>query len=157
MDKDKTGLINAEELRDAIKTVGIKLGDSGHLNDIFAQTDYKGSQGKIYYSEFLAATVKTQDLITDEKLWYLFNQFDTKNTGFITEDDLGRAFKRIGARNISESEIKDIIAINDLDGNGVLSFDEFKMLFASEEEKDKEISKHKYKKLTSIEDPEKHA
>jgi Ca2+-binding EF-hand superfamily protein len=36
MDKDKTGLINAEELRDAIKTVGIKLGDSGHLNDIFA-------------------------------------------------------------------------------------------------------------------------
>jgi len=52
----------------------------------------------IDYSEFLAATVNTKNLITDEKLWYLFHQFDTDNSGKITEVDLKRAFKKIGSK-----------------------------------------------------------
>ena len=45
----------------------------------------------------------------------------------------------------------------DIDGNGCLDFDEFKLLFATECEKDAEISKARYKKLGSIEDPEAYA
>ena len=58
-----------------------------------------------------------------------------------------QAFKRIGSKAIKQEEVGDIIKMNDLDGNGVLSFDEFKMLFATDEERQKERSRRLYAKL----------
>jgi Ca2+-binding EF-hand superfamily protein len=45
--------------------------------------DYYGN-GKINYSEFLAATLSANDTITDEMLWQVFKTFDVDNTDFIS-------------------------------------------------------------------------
>ena len=45
--------------------------------------DYAGN-GKINYSEFIAATIELKSVLTYEKLWTLFKYFDTDNSGIIT-------------------------------------------------------------------------
>jgi len=47
------------------------------------QVDHMGN-GKINYTEFIAATVKVKSVLTEEKLRALFLHFDTDNSGFIT-------------------------------------------------------------------------
>ena len=54
MDKDGTGLINSEELKEAIKLSDIKLPDED-IEKIIQEVDYFGN-GKINYTEFLVAT-----------------------------------------------------------------------------------------------------
>ena len=55
------------------------------------EIDYFGN-GKINYSEFLAATISMKSTLTDEKLWTLFKTFDTDDTDFISFDNLLEAF-----------------------------------------------------------------
>ena len=57
--------------------------------------DYHGN-GKINYSEFLAATVSPRTVLTEEKLYALFKHFDTDNSEFITPDNIREAFKQNG-------------------------------------------------------------
>lgn len=45
--------------------------------------DYFGN-GKINYSEFLAATLSAKDTLNDEMLWRLFKTFDVDDTGSIS-------------------------------------------------------------------------
>jgi len=53
--------------------------------------DYAGN-GKINYSEFLAATLDVKTFLNDTRLRAIFQQFDTDNSGFITEENLYYAF-----------------------------------------------------------------
>lgn len=48
-----------------------------------ANCDYAGN-GKINYSEFLAATVEIKKVLTYDRLWALFKYFDTDCSGYIT-------------------------------------------------------------------------
>ena len=59
--------------------------------------DY-GGNGKINYSEFLAATVSVRSVLTGEKLQALFKHFDTDNSDFITPDNVREAFHQNGRR-----------------------------------------------------------
>jgi Ca2+-binding EF-hand superfamily protein len=56
---------------------------------------------KINYTEFLAATVNVQNFVTEERLWALFNTFDTDGSKFITANNLKEAFSRLGRNNIT--------------------------------------------------------
>jgi len=53
------------------------------IQQIIENVDYAGN-GKINYSEFLAATIELKQVLTYEKLWTLFKYFDTDNSGIIT-------------------------------------------------------------------------
>ena len=61
------------------------------LQTIMKNVDYCGN-GKINYSEFLAATVSMDAVLTDEKLHALFKHFDTDNSEYITPENIGEAF-----------------------------------------------------------------
>lgn len=54
--------------------------------------DYRGN-GKINYSEFLAATIQLPKVLTEEKLYALFKHFDTDDTEFITAENIREAFQ----------------------------------------------------------------
>lgn len=58
---------------------------------IMRNVDYHGN-GKINYSEFLAATVQVRSVLTDEKIYALFKHFDTDNSEYITADNIREAF-----------------------------------------------------------------
>ena len=61
------------------------------IDTIISNTDYLGN-GKINYSEFIAATIESRSVVTREKLWQAFKHFDTDDSGFITAENLIQAF-----------------------------------------------------------------
>ncbi len=97
------------------------------IKTIMENVDYQGN-GKINYTEFLAATIPVESVLTDKKLLALFKHFDTDNSDFITPDNIREAFSQNG-RDLSEKETKQIMNNHDMMGDGRLSYDEFKAIF----------------------------
>ena len=71
IDKDQTGLINAEELKNAIKQSNIDIPEA-KINEIIDEVDYFGNK-KINYTEFLVATLDVKAFLDDAKLQALFS------------------------------------------------------------------------------------
>ena len=63
----------------------------------------------------------------------IFQQFDTDNSGKITQENIYFAMQKLG-QEISRDEIEDMIKKHDIKGDGVLSFEEFKAIFLGEED-----------------------
>ena len=94
IDTDGTGLINADELRTAIKNSAIEIPEE-KIDEIIDNVDYFGNK-KINYSEFLVATLDVKAFLDDSKLKALFTQFDTDGSGKITKDNIVTAMAKIG-------------------------------------------------------------
>lgn len=126
IDKDQTGYITVIELREALKEAGLKY-DENDLNQIVQEVDYHGSN-RINYSEFLAATVSIQKILTNERLVAMFKQFDTDNSGYITPEDIVEAMQKLGQK-ITGEEIREIMKTHAVQKEGHISFEEFKKIF----------------------------
>ena len=94
MDKDKTGEINANELKQAIKAANMEL-SSSEIDRIISEVDYYGNH-KINYSEFLAATLDVRSFLNEDKFNAIFNQFDTDGTGTISRENIITAMNKMG-------------------------------------------------------------
>lgn len=94
MDKDKTGFISVSELKEAVSTTQLKMTDD-QIESIMKEVDHHGN-GKINYSEFLAATISVKDFITEEKLWMIFKHFDVDDTNYISKDNIEQAMQKLG-------------------------------------------------------------
>ena len=126
IDEDGTGLVTPQELANSMKECQMQV-DQAQVDRIVSELDYFGN-GKINYSEFLAATISMQSLLTDEKLWSLFKTFDTDDTDFISLENLQEAFQRLG-RSLSEDELEAMLTQHDQAKDRRLSFEEFKAVF----------------------------
>lgn len=94
VDKDNTGEISAEELKQAIKQADLHM-TSDQIEQIISEVDYFGNH-KINYSEFLAATLDVKAFLNDDKLNAIFSQFDTDNSGFISRENIVTALTKMG-------------------------------------------------------------
>lgn len=65
--------------------------------------------------------------LDEQWIWLAFKQFDVDNSGTITADNLQDAFSRLG-RNYDKAAIREIIREVDIEKNGIISFDEFKIM-----------------------------
>lgn len=90
IDKDHTGYINAKELEEAIRNMGNNV-TADEIKQIIDKVDYV-QNGKINYSEFLAATISASNVLSNEMLLTLFNHFDTDSSGFITAENIKESF-----------------------------------------------------------------
>jgi calcium-dependent protein kinase len=126
MDKDQTGDITANELKEALNEASVKIDDK-ELEDIINNVDYHGDR-LINYSEFLSATIQVKNILTDEKLKSIFKQFDTDSTGKITAENIIKAMQKLG-HTVSHQEIKEMFERYDIDNTGDITFDEFKLVF----------------------------
>lgn len=136
-DKDGHGMISIDDLREAIKQVGVKL-DSTEVDKIFQlisednQKDKK-EQKNIKYTEFIKAILNQKLFMKEERLWNLFKYFDQDNTNQITQSNLNEIFRRHG-KQFQESEIKNMIQEVDPNKDGKITFDEFKqIMFAGDD------------------------
>ena len=87
--------------------------------------------GKVNYSEFLAATISTINFNKEEKLWSAFNYFDTTDSGYITLDSVMDALKNSGVI-IDEEGLKK--AFSELEKKGKkINFNEFKAIALGKE------------------------
>ncbi len=84
--------------------------------------------GTIDYSEFLIAHVDQVKMMQEDKLKEAFELFDMDRSGTITVNEIKKVLGSRGMGDIDESEWERILEEVDGDGNGEISFDEFKIM-----------------------------
>ncbi|KAL9233403.1 hypothetical protein vseg_008412 [Gypsophila vaccaria] len=120
IDKDQSGSITFEELRDGLQRVDSKIQES-EIVQLMNAADVD-ENGTIDYGEFLAATLHLNKLDREENLASAFAYFDKDASGYITIDELQQACKELGLRDLNlEEMIKDI----DQDNDGQIDYGEF--------------------------------
>ena len=156
IDKDNSGEIEYEEIPKIFNELNIKASDT-ELKNIFSSMDFH-CDGKVNYSEFLAATISTINFNKEEKLWSAFKYFDTTDSGYITFDSVMDALNNSGVIIDEEGLTK---TFNELQKKGKkINFREFKAIALGKDEEelnevDKNIKKlQSFKETTTNEFPE---
>lgn len=88
--------------------------------------------GKINYSEFIAATISIQEFLTEEKLWMIFRHFDVDDTDYISRENIVEAMKKMG-KELTEQEVDEALNLHDITKNQKISFEEFRHMFFPKE------------------------
>ncbi|OMJ84128.1 hypothetical protein SteCoe_14819 [Stentor coeruleus] len=125
VDLEGTGDLTVHDIEIALSKTGVVL-PKRELLEIFKRLDY-ANDGKIHYSEFLAATVSSRLCVNEQMMWMLFNYFDVDKSGEITLENLKFVFKRMGL-SYTDEKITHIIKEVDFERRGGISFEEFKVM-----------------------------
>ena len=98
--------------------------------------------GKINYSEFLAAMISSNNIENEKKLLSVFNivKENNKNKNYITYDSMSKAAKALNL-NIDENELKQCFKQFDEE----IKFEEFKKIILGDEEKEEKFDKESTK------------
>ena len=123
LDVKGVGVITKEELFKGMEDCFEGKVTHEEVDKIFGNIDYDNN-GTISFDEFVKAAIDKKKLLTEEKLKAAFALFDRNGDGDIEAKELKEV---IGDDNNNEDNIWDqMIKEVDLDGNGVIDFDEFK-------------------------------
>ena len=127
-DTDGDGTISIVEMRNALTHGKSKLKniDQNFLDSLDIDGD-----GMIDYSEFLVATMRTKHWHTTERLRLAFDQLDVDNSGQLDRDEVRSA---LGGNDDALAD--EIINQFDVDGDGMISFEEFESMMTSDTVKD---------------------
>ncbi|KAM3335960.1 hypothetical protein ACQJBY_030111 [Aegilops geniculata] len=136
LDRDADGRISASELRGCMRAT---LGEDVRAEEaeaLVASVDADGD-GLLCEAEFLelaqqAAWADAEDEDNEQRTRALreaFRMYEMEGQGCITPASLGRMLGRLGTER-GAGECRAMICRFDLDGDGVLSFDEFKIMMS---------------------------
>ncbi len=84
--------------------------------------------GQISIEEFLRATINYENLISENNLKYAFDYFDKDHSGFLSKDEIKEVLGLIDDSDESNKIVNDIFKEVDLNGDGQISFEEFKIM-----------------------------
>lgn len=124
-DSDKSGQIDVEELKAALKNLGIDAKNQT-LSNMMADLDKDGS-GQIDFNEFIdMMTAKMSDRDTREDLEKVFRLFlgDDDKADKITIKHLKRVARELN-ENMSDEELQEMITRADLNKDQGVDFEEF--------------------------------
>ena len=124
IDTHKTGYISIDELSGAFAHG--KEPDEAALaqaKSCFKALDQDGT-GRISYAEFLAATIESHEMLSEEQLADSFDRLDADDSGFITAKNLESILGEQFSKEIAESMIQD----GDFKNDRKISYDEFVVL-----------------------------
>lgn len=125
-DKNKDGLISADELGKVLKSLG-QSANKDQLKDMIREFD-KNGDGYIDYEEFIVMmSLKTQFEDPVEDLRQAFGVFDENKDGFISQTELKRAMSNLG-ETLTDRDISKMMKEADTDGDGRINFEEFKRM-----------------------------
>ena len=137
LDRDADGRISAAELRGCMRAT---LGEDVPVEEaeaLVASADADGD-GLLCEAEFLQLAQQAawagdageeDDELRIRALREAFGMYEMEGQGCITPASLGRMLGRLGAER-GAGECRAMICRFDLDGDGVLSFDEFKIMMS---------------------------
>ena len=117
----KDGQISYEELKKGLKELNCQKITDEELCELFKSIDVD-KNGKIDYTEFLAATLQKKMYLKEERLYEAFCNFDLDGCGKITKEELMNVLKSDPSQ---ENEIENIIKSIDKNGEGSINYKEF--------------------------------
>ena len=117
----KDGQISYEELKKGLKELNCQKITDEELCELFKSIDVD-KNGKIDYTEFLAATLQKKMYLKEERLYEAFCNFDLDGCGKITKEELMNVLKSDPSQ---EKEIENIIKSIDKNGEGSINYKEF--------------------------------
>jgi len=123
-DKDGKGVIGKDDLKKLLKDMKVDLTDD-ELKDILNDVDEDGS-GKIEFNEF--KKFMTREMSEAQRLKNIFNIFDSDGDGYITIPELKRTLKQCDY-NVTNEGVEKIMKEADINKDGKISFEEFKIFF----------------------------
>ncbi|XP_076365228.1 neo-calmodulin-like isoform X2 [Tachypleus tridentatus] len=122
-DKDSDGAITAAELGIVMRSLGQQPTEK-ELRNMMFMVDLDGN-GTIEFHEFLfMMTKKIKESGREEALREAFTVLDRNNDGYISFSDLRYSMINLG-ENLTDEELENMMEEADLDGDGLVSFDEF--------------------------------
>ncbi|EPS70174.1 hypothetical protein M569_04591, partial [Genlisea aurea] len=128
-DKNGDGIIDIGELGSVFDALGLEL-TLLDLQDSIRDIDFD-SNGVIDFPEFLSSVahmIKLND--SDESVRETFDVIDKDQNGFITPEELREVLLKLG-ESVSDEEVLSMISEADYDGDGQVSFEDFKRLLLS--------------------------
>ena len=127
LDTDNNGTLSYNEIKQGfLKYSGKKKISDNEFNKIMSNVDADKNDA-IEYEEFIAATMNLEELLTDENLIIAFNSFDKDGSHELSADEIKSALGLI-EEETGKNVINEIIKEIDLNGDGLISFEEFKHL-----------------------------
>lgn len=126
MDKNHDGQLSKEELIDGYMQISKSRAEAEAIvNEIFSEADPDGN-GVLDYTEFLIATCNKKTILSEETLSKTFGMFDEDKSGYITAEEV-KGILGCG-KNISEEVWNVIVKEVDQNGDGKISYEEFKFM-----------------------------
>jgi len=125
-DKDGDGHVTKKELRVVLNTLGQELTDE-ELTAMVNEVDTDGN-GEIEFPEFCELMMRNMgDKEDPETLREAFSILDADGSGTIGRDELRRMMLQFSraTEQIDDAEIDAMMDEADVDGDGVINFDEF--------------------------------
>ncbi|KAG1371153.1 Polcalcin Jun o 2 [Cocos nucifera] len=128
-DSNGDGKISSAELAAIFQNLGHPATEE-ELQRMMREADADGD-GFISLDEFVDLNVRTvDDSAALEDLRHAFSVFDLDRNGTISADELARVLRGIG-EGASVTQCKRMIQGVDRDGDGLISFEEFKLMMAN--------------------------
>lgn len=127
LDRSNTGTIALCDLQDFLSTKDLASGEmsvqsprSGDLSDIMAALDMNGD-GQVYFSEFLAATVRPEQHAHEDAMQAAFVRLDADGSGTIDAYDLACVF----GESFEGADVEELLTQADATGVGEIDYDAF--------------------------------
>eukprot|EP00578_Thalassiosira_sp_NH16_P021397 CAMPEP_0181101490 /NCGR_PEP_ID=MMETSP1071-20121207/13782_1 /TAXON_ID=35127 /ORGANISM="Thalassiosira sp., Strain NH16" /LENGTH=548 /DNA_ID=CAMNT_0023184345 /DNA_START=50 /DNA_END=1696 /DNA_ORIENTATION=+ len=120
-DEKKDGVISMEEFKLALAEFNYT---DEELAGMFSQMDVNNN-GVILYTEFLAATLEMHGRVEEKRLAEAYDHIDDDDSGYISKENL---IKLLG-EDVLPSRVEKLIREVDQDGDGMISFEEFLIMF----------------------------
>ncbi|XP_071690241.1 calmodulin-like protein 3 [Rutidosis leptorrhynchoides] len=130
-DKNGDGRITKQELNDSLYNMSIFISDDD-LVQMIEKIDVNGD-GCVDIEEFgeLYRTIM-DDKENEEDMMEAFNVFDQNRDGFIAVEELGSVLSSLGIKQGRKTDdCRKMIMKVDVDGDGLVSFNEFKNMMRS--------------------------
>lgn len=127
----KIGTIEGSELSYVMSKLG-ETPTEEELEDMIRAVDLNGD-GEIDFEEFIGLMRLRMDerqRDPEEDLRDAFNMFDADRSGYIDRDEVRLLMKKL-AQTLTEEEIDAIMEEVDTDGDGEISFEEFRAMMFS--------------------------
>ncbi|KAJ9577040.1 hypothetical protein L9F63_006388, partial [Diploptera punctata] len=128
-DKDEDGTITMAELGVVMRSLGQRPTET-ELRDMVNEVDQDGN-GTIEFNEFLQMmSKKMKGADGEDELREAFRVFDKNNDGLISSTELRHVMTNLGEK-LSDEEVDDMIREADLDGDGMVNYEEFVTILTS--------------------------
>jgi len=126
-DKNGDRAISSSEIGNVFKSLGLNP-SQGQIEQMIKEFDRDGN-GEIDFGEFVTMmTDKMRRPDTEEEIRQAFLMFDSDRSGYISVAEFMYVLGKLGEK-LSVDEAEEIISEADADGDGQISFEEFKNMF----------------------------